>query len=82
MTAMMSVWNPLADTGSLYLIFWKMKSMLVTIANPKWVKAVKGSKDDTSDSKWIGDLSHLGLVKGSYVPCKAIRMRFLYPCHY
>jgi len=27
----------------------------VTIANPKWVKAVKGDKDDTKDSKWIGD---------------------------
>ena len=26
----------------------------VTIANPKWVKAVKGNKDDTKDSKWIG----------------------------
>ncbi|MFR7901650.1 MAG: IS110 family transposase [Ruminococcus sp.] len=28
----------------------------VVIANPKWVKAVKGNKDDTKDSKWIGDL--------------------------
>ena len=28
----------------------------VTIANPKWVKAVKGNKDDTKYSKWIGDL--------------------------
>lgn len=28
--------------------------MNVTIANPKWVKAVKGNKDDTKDSKWIG----------------------------
>ena len=28
----------------------------LTIANPKWVKAVKGKKDDTKDSKWIGDL--------------------------
>ena len=33
----------------------------VTIANPKWVKAVKGNKDDTKDSKWIGDLFRLGL---------------------
>ena len=46
----------------------------VTIANPKWVKAVKGNKDDTKDSKWIGDLFRLGLVKGSYVPCKSIRI--------
>ena len=46
----------------------------VTIANPKWVKAVKGNKDDAKDSKWIGDLFCLGLVKGSYIPCKAIRV--------
>ena len=46
----------------------------VTIANPKWVKAVKGNKDDTKDSKWIGDLFRLGLVPGSYIPCKPIRI--------
>ena len=46
----------------------------VTIANPKWVKAVKGNKDDTKDSKWIGDLFRLGLVPGSYIPCKDIRI--------
>ena len=46
----------------------------VTIANPKWVKDVKGNKDDTKDSKWIGDLFRLGLVPGSYIPCKPIRI--------
>lgn len=46
----------------------------VTIANPKWVKAVKGNKDDEKDSKWIGDLFRLGLVPGSYIPCKPIRI--------
>ena len=46
----------------------------VVIANPKWVKAVKGNKDDTKDFKWIGDLFRLGLVKGSYIPCKIVRI--------
>ena len=46
----------------------------ITIANPKWVKAVKGNKDDTKDSKWIGDLFRLGLVPGSYIPNKPIRI--------
>ena len=46
----------------------------VTIANPKWVKAVKGNKDDTKDSKWIGDLFRLGLVPGSFIPDKPIRI--------
>ena len=46
----------------------------VIIANPKWVKAVKGNKDDVKDSKWIGDLFRLGLVPGSYTPDKPIRI--------
>lgn len=46
----------------------------ITVANPKWVKAVKGNKDDKKDSKWIGDLFRLGLVLGSYIPEKPIRI--------
>ena len=47
-------------------------SINVTIANPKWVKSVKGNKDDTKDSKWIGDLFRLGLVPGSFIPSREI----------
>ena len=50
------------------------RGIKVTIANPKWVKAVKGNKDDTKDSKWIGDLFRLGLVPGSFIPSKEIRI--------
>lgn len=46
----------------------------ITVANPKWVKAVKGNKDDKKDSKWIGDLFRLGLVPGSFIPDKSIRI--------
>ena len=46
----------------------------ITVANPKWVKAIKGNKDDTKDSKWIGDLFRLGLVPGSFIPDKPIRI--------
>ena len=49
-------------------------SINVTIANPKWVKAVKGNKDDKKDSKWIGNLFRLGMVPGSFIPCKEIRI--------
>ncbi len=31
------------------------RNIRVTIANPKWVKAVKENINDTKDSKWIGD---------------------------
>ena len=46
----------------------------VVIANPKWVQAVKGNTDDAKDSKWIGDLFRLGLVKCSYIPCKEVHI--------
>lgn len=50
------------------------RGIRIAIANPKWVKAVKGNKDDTKDSKWIGDLFRLGLVKNSFIPDKNIRI--------
>lgn len=56
------VWNALED------------SIHVVIANPKWVSAVNGNKDDKKDSKWIGDLFRMGLVPGSYIPEKDIRI--------
>ena len=49
-------------------------SINVTIANPKWVRAVKGNKDDAKDSKWIGDLFRLGLVPGSFIPGRDVRI--------
>ena len=50
------------------------RDIRVVIANPKWVKAVKGNKDDMKDSKWIGDLFRIGLVKSSFIPDKDIRV--------
>ena len=50
------------------------RGVRVIIANPKWVKAVKGNKDDTKDSKWIGDLFRIGLVKSSFIPEPDIRI--------
>ena len=46
----------------------------VVIASPKWVKAVKGNKDDVKDSQWIGDLFRLGQVPNSFIPAKPIRI--------
>ena len=64
------------STGKYWIpVFILLEDVInVTIANPKWVKAVKGNKDDEKDSKWIGDLFRLGLVKGSYIPCKKVRI--------
>ena len=64
------------STGKYYVPIYNLleDTIRITVANPKWVKAVKGNKDDTKDSKWIGDLFRLGLVPGSYIPEKPIRI--------
>ncbi|MDQ7096544.1 IS110 family transposase [Desulfosporosinus sp. PR] len=64
------------STGKYYVPVYNLleDTIRITVANPKWVKAVKGNKDDTKDSKWIGDLFRLGLVPGSYIPRKPIRI--------
>ncbi|MGN0967333.1 MAG: IS110 family transposase [Candidatus Coprovivens sp.] len=46
----------------------------IVVANPKWVKCVKGEKDDNKDAKWIADLFKLGIVRGSFIPEKQIRL--------
>ena len=55
----------------------------VVVANPKWVRAIKGVKDDKKDAKWIADLFKLGIVRSSFIPSKDIRVlreltRYLY----
>lgn len=55
----------------------------VVVANPKWVKCIKGEKDDNKDAKWIADLFKLGLVRSSFIPDKDFRVlreltRYLY----
>lgn len=46
----------------------------VVVANPKWVKAIKGEKDDNKDAKWIADLFKFGIVRSCYIPEKDIRI--------
>ena len=55
----------------------------VVVANPKWVRCIKGEKDDNKDAKWITDLFKLGIVRHSFIPNKDIRIlreltRYLY----
>lgn len=45
----------------------------VTIAHPKYVKAIRGKKTDKKDAKWIADLFKHDLVNGSFMPPLAIR---------
>ena len=64
------------STGKYYIPVYNLleDSINVTVANPKWVRSVKGNKDDAKDSKWIGDLFRLGLVPGSFIPDRNTRI--------
>lgn len=46
----------------------------VIVANPKYVKAIRGKKTDTKDATWIADLYKFGIVPASYIPCRSVRM--------
>jgi transposase len=64
------------STGKYWIPVYNLleDTIRVTVANPKWVKTVKGNKDDVKDSRWIGDMFRIGLVPGSYIPNKLIRV--------
>ncbi len=44
----------------------------VVVANPKYVRAIKGQKTDDKDSAWIADLFKFDIVPSNYIPCKEI----------
>ena len=45
----------------------------VVIANPKYVKGIRGKKTDKKDSIWLCDLHKHGLVPSSFIPPLPIR---------
>jgi transposase len=45
----------------------------ITLAHPKYVKAIRGKKTDKKDARWIADLFKHDLVNGSFMPPIAIR---------
>lgn len=48
-------------------------SCQITLAHPKYVKAIRGKKTDKKDSIWIADLYKHGLVPGSFIPPADVR---------
>lgn len=65
------------STGKYYIPVYNVLEGFISnivVANPKWVRAVKGEKDDDKDAKWIADLFKLGIVKGSFIPSKDIHI--------
>ena len=45
----------------------------ITLAHPKYVKAIRGKKTDQKDAKWIADLFKHDLIIASFMPPLAIR---------
>jgi len=45
----------------------------VILANPKYIRAIKGQKTDDKDAMWIADLFKFDIVPSSYIPNKEIR---------
>ena len=45
----------------------------VFVANPKYVRGIRGNKTDKRDAMWLCDLHKHGLVKNSFIPPKLIR---------
>jgi transposase len=48
-------------------------SCKITLAHPKYVKAIRGKKTDKKDSVWIANLHKHGLVAASFIPPVDIR---------
>jgi transposase len=55
------VWNVLEGRFTLLLV------------NPRHLKKVPGRKTDVSDAEWIAQLLQWGLLRGSFVPARALR---------
>src|SRR5699024_8940503 len=74
------------STGKYYIpVYNALEGFIsnVVVANPKWVKCIKGEKDDNKDAKWIADLFKLGIVRSSFILYKDFRVlreftRYLY----
>jgi transposase len=63
------------STGKYWIPVYKIlePSCQITLAHPKYVKAIRGKKTDKKDSIWIADLHKHGLVPGSFIPPADIR---------
>jgi transposase len=61
-------------------VYWKPvvnilgEEFTILLVNARHVKNVPGHKRDKKDSKWLAKLLMAGLLKGSFIPTRSIRM--------
>ena len=65
----------LESTGVLWKPVWNILEGRFTLllVNPRQLKKVPGRKTDVSDAEWIAQLLQYGLLRGSFVPPRALR---------
>ena len=65
----------LEATGVLWKPVWNLLEGRFTLllVNPRHLKKVPGRKTDVSDAEWIAQLLQHGLLRGSFVPPRAVR---------
>jgi len=63
------------STGKYWIPVYNVleSSCRITLAHPKYVRAIPGKKTDKKDSRWIADLFKHDLVARSFIPEKQIR---------
>lgn len=59
------------STGKYWIPIFNILGKLcyVVITTPKYVRAIKGQKNDTKDAAWIADLYKFDVIPSSYIPC-------------
>jgi transposase len=65
----------LESTGVLWKPVWNVLEGRFTmlLVNPHHIKKVPGRKSDVSDAAWIAQVLQCGLLRGSFVPPRAVR---------
>lgn len=65
----------LEATGVLWKPVWNVLDGRFTLllVNPRHLKKVPGRKTDVKDAEWIAQLLQCGLLRGSFVPSRAVR---------
>jgi transposase len=62
-------------TGVLWKPVWNVLDghFTLLLVNPRHLKKVPGRKTDVTDAEWIAQLLQCGLLRGSFVPPRAVR---------
>lgn len=62
-------------TGVLWKPVWNVLEgrFALLLVNPRHLKKVPGRKTDVSDAEWLAQLLQCGLLRGSFVPSRALR---------